>query len=125
MIRIGNTNFTYEVVGAPHINPNLAANPAYEPTVAAAPPSFEDYHQVPQQGYPEYPQQPLNYQGFMPPAQQPYAPQAGQIGIPSYAAELAQPRRRSRLGLWTGLIVILLLVAPGVGGYLYLNRSTP
>jgi len=152
MIRIGNTNFTYEVVGAPQINPNLAANPAYQPTVAAAPPSFEDYNQVPQQGYqqqaqiypqqaypqqsypqpaypqqgyPGYPQQPPNYQGFTPPAQQPYAPQAGQLGIPNYAAEIAQPRRRSRLGLWIGLIVILLLVAAGVGGYVYLNRSTP
>ncbi len=77
------------------------------------------YNQVPQQAYPQpaYPQQ-----GY---PQQPYAAPADQFGFPNYAAAPAQPQRKSRLGLWIGLIVIVLLVAGGVGGYVYLNRSTP
>ncbi len=114
VIRIGNTNYTYEVSGVPQFGQTVADSPAYQPTVAAAPLSFQDYNQVPQQAYPQ--------QGY---PQQPYAPQADQFGFPNYAAAPAQAQRKSRRGLWIGLIVIVLLVAGGVGGYVYLNRSTP
>jgi hypothetical protein len=149
VIRIGSTNFTYEVIGA---GPTVLANrdsyggAGYEPTVSAAPPSYDQApapqayplppQAYPQQGYQQpayaqqsYPQQgyqqPADYQGYAPPPQQPFAPQAGQVGYPNYAAAPAQPQRRSRMGLWIGLIVVVVLLAGGVGGYLYLNRSTP
>jgi pSer/pThr/pTyr-binding forkhead associated (FHA) protein len=140
VIRIGSTNFTYEVIGAPQFSQNVAASPGYEPTVAApfeeynqAPPPQQGYAQqgyqqpaYPQQAYPGYPQQPPAYQGYAPPPQQQYAPQAGQVGFPPYAAVPAQPQKKGRGGLWIGLIVILLLVVGGgIGGYVYLNRSTP
>lgn len=114
VIRIGNTNYTYEVSGVPQFGQTVAANPAYQPTIAVTPPSFQDYNQVPQQSYPQPPY-----------PQQPYASPADQAGLPNYAAAPTQPQRKSRLGLWIGLIVIVLLVAGGVGGYVYLNRSTP
>lgn len=147
MIRIGNTNFSYEVIGAPQIGPTVVANPgytgpAYEPTIAAPSSAYPDFQQAPQQGYPQqaypqpaypqqaypqqaYPQQPPNYEGFASPPQQPYAPVPGQVGLPDYAGTAAQPQKKSRLGLWIALIVIVLLIAGGVGGYVYLNRSTP
>lgn len=124
MVRIGNTNFSYEVIGAPQISPTVVANPsyagpAYEPTIAAPPSAYPDFQQAPQQGYPQ--------QAYPQPAypQQPYAPVPGQVGLPDYAGTAAQPRKKSRLGLWIALIVIVLLIAGGVGGYVYLNRSTP
>lgn len=124
MVRIGNTNFSYEVIGAPQINPTVVANPsyagpAYEPTIAAPSSAYPDFQQAPQQGYPQ--------QAYPQPAypQQPYAPVPGQVGLPDYAGTAAQPRKKSRLGLWIALIVIVLLIAGGVGGYVYLNRSTP
>ena len=114
VIRIGNTAYTYEVSGVPQFGQTVAANPAYQPTIAVTPPSFQDYNQVPQQAYPQ--------QGY---SQQPYGAPADQFGFPNYAAAPAQPQRKSRPGLWIALIVIVLLVAGGVGGYVYLNRSTP
>ena len=124
MIRIGNTNFSYEAIGAPPIGPTAVANPgyanpAYEPTIATPSPAFSDFQQAPPQAYPPqaYPQQAY--------PQQPYAPVPGQVGLPDYAGTAAQPQKKSRLGLWIALIVIVLLVAGGVGGYVYLNRSTP
>lgn len=124
MVRIGNTNFSYEVIGAPQISPTVVANPsyagpAYEPTIAAPSSAYPDFQQAPQQGYPQ--------QAYPQPAypQQPYAPVPGQVGLPDYAGTAAQPRKKSRLGLWIALIVIVLLIAGGVGGYVYLNRSTP
>jgi len=115
VVRIGNTSFSYEAIGVPQDGqtaPGQYGGPAYEPTVIS---------QVAQQ---PYPQQPPDYQGYIPPAQQPYA--EGQVGFPNYAGTAVQPQKRSRLGLWIALVVIALLVgAGGVGGYVYLNRSTP
>jgi len=134
MVRIGNTNFSYEVIGAPQIGPTVVANPgyaspAYEPTIAAPSPAYPDSQQAPQQAYPQqaypqpaYPQQAYPQQAY---PQQPYAPVPGQVGLPDYAGTAAQPQKKSRLGLWIALIVIVLLIAGGVGGYVYLNRSTP
>jgi len=36
-----------------------------------------------------------------------------------------QPQRKSRLVLWIGLAVIILLIATGVGFFLFQNRSSP
>src|SRR5260370_21139104 len=100
MIRIGNTNFSYEVIGAPQIGPTVVANPgyagpAYEPTIAAPSSSaYPDFQHAPQQAYPQqaypqqaYPQQPPNYEGFASPPQQPYAPR--QARLPDYAETAA------------------------------------
>lgn len=132
VIRIGNTSFSYEAIGAPRdgqTTPGQYGGPAYEQTVIG----YNPVPQAPQQPYPQqpqgYPQQaypyPPDYQGYTPPAQQPYAPAPGQVGFPGYPATAVQPQKKSRLGLWIALIVIALLVAGGVGGYVYLNRSTP
>jgi len=130
VLRIGNTSFSYEAIGAPQdgqIAPGQYGGPAYEQTVIG----YNPVPQAPQQPYPQqpqqgYPQQPPDYQGYTPPAQQPYAPAPGQVGFPGYPATAVQPQKKSRLGLWIALIVIVLLVAAGgVGGYVYLNRSTP
>ena len=130
VLRIGNTSLSYEAIGAPQdgqIAPGQYGGPAYEQTVIG----YNPVPQAPQQPYPQqpqqgYPQQPPDYQGYTPPAQQPYAPAPGQVGFPGYPATAMQPQKKSRLGLWIALIVIVLLVAAGgVGGYVYLNRSTP
>ena len=132
VIRVGGTKFTYEISGVLQVGQAVAAPDqyGYQPTVAASLSSFDENN--PPQGYPQqaaypaYPQQPPNYQGYPPPPQQPYAPQAGQIGFPNYAVAPVQPQRKSRLGLWIGLaVVIVILVAAGVGSYVYLSRSTP
>ena len=59
-------------------------------------------------------------------------PQPGGFNQPGYPqpAGFGQPERpqpkRSRVGLWIGLIILLLLiVGGGIGGYIYVNRSTP
>ena len=105
-LRIGNTSFSYEAVGTPSVGqtvPGQYGGPAYEQTVIGLNP----VPPAPPQAYP----------------QQPYAPAPGQVGFPDVAQ---QPQKKSRLGLWIALIVILLLVvAGGVSGYAYLNRSTP
>ena len=129
VLRIGNTSFSYEAIGAPQDGqtaPGQYGGPAYEQTVIG----YNPVPQASQQPYPQqpqgYPQQPPDYQGYTPPAQQPYAPAPGQVGFPGYPATAVQPQKKSRLGLWIALIVIVLLVAAGgVGGYVYLNRSTP
>ena len=101
VVRIGNTSFSYEAIGAPQdgqTEPGQYGGPAYEPTVIS---------QVAQ----AYPQQLPDYQGYIPPAPQPYAP--GQVGFPNYAGTAVQPQKRSRLGLWIALVVIALLVVAG------------
>jgi len=129
VLRIGNTSLSYEAIGAPQDSqtaPGQYGGPAYEQTVIG----YNPVPQASQQPYPQqpqgYPQQSPDYQGYTPPAQQPYAPAPGQVGFPGYPATAVQPQKKSRLGLWIALIVIVLLVAAGgVGGYVYLNRSTP
>jgi len=129
-VRIGDTTFTYEVSGAsqvePTIEPTIYATPGqvntpgYEPTLAAAPTSFADYGaNAPQQAYPP-PQQP-----YAPPQPPPYAPLAyGQPGIPGYAPP-AQPRKKSRRGLWITLAVILAVLVVACGAIVFVGRSTP
>lgn len=112
--------------------PQQPAPPAYsnyqqQPTPSA--PNYQPvdqpgYNQPPQQGYPtpaysQYPQQ-----GY--PQQAPWAGTPGQFGAPPVpTAPVAQPRKR-RTGLIIGVIVLLLLIVGGaVGGFLYVNRSTP
>src|SRR5216684_5037463 len=129
VLRIGNTSLSYEAIGAPQDSqtaPGQYGGPAYEQTVIG----YNPVPQASQQPYPQqpqgYPQQSTDYQGYTPPAKQPYAPSPGQVPFPGYPATAVQPQKKSRLGLWIALIVIVLLVAAGeVGGYVYLNRSTP
>ena len=137
-VRIGDTTFTYEISGASQVAPTIYATPGqgntpgYQPTVAAAPPSFADYgaNAQPQQAYqpppPAYtPYPPPPQQPYAPPQQLPYAPLAyGQPGIPGYAPP-AQPRKKSRRGLWITLAVILAVLVVACGAIVFLGRSTP
>jgi hypothetical protein len=133
-VGIGDTTFTYEVSGASQVAPTIYATPSqgntpgYQPTVAAAPPSFADYgaNAQPQQAYqpppPAYtPYPPPPQQPYTPPQQLPYAPLAyGQPGIPGYA-----PPAQSRRGLWITLAVILAVLVVACGAIVFLGRSTP
>jgi pSer/pThr/pTyr-binding forkhead associated (FHA) protein/uncharacterized membrane protein len=96
-----------------------------------APPAYSGYQQ-PQQSAPSAPNfpqanqpaygQPQPQQSY--PQQAPWAAAPGQFGLPA-APAAAQPKKR-RTGLVIGLIVLLLLiVGGGIGGFLYINRSTP
>ena len=174
VVRIGTTQFTYEVAGSydatMRANAGDFASQPYQPTVATPPPSawpsnyaaesqpgyqqppsaYGDYGQggqhgqYGQQSYPAqqpaapYPPQSPDYQqaqpryntapqNFPPPQgdyQQQWGAAPGQLGVPP--APVAPPRKRSRTGLIIGLVVLLLLlVGGGIGGYLYFTRSTP
>lgn len=130
-------------------------NPGYQPTQAAPSPdygtpgypnyqqpSYPGYEAQQQSPYPNYQQPsapnygmpqgttspnygaPPNYQQPSYPAQPgwsgpPPIPVPGQVGAPP-----AQ-QKKSRTGLIIALIVIVLIIAGGIGGYLYINRSTP
>lgn len=128
VIRIGSTRFTYEMSAAGYAPTMAAGTPNYEQTIAAnisaqpayqPPPVFQQPAAYGNAGAPP-PSYPQHQPGY--PQAQPAYPQPGGFGQPGYP-----PRKRSRVGLWLGLIVVLLLlVGGGIGGYLYLqNRSTP
>ncbi|MGH2498139.1 MAG: FHA domain-containing protein [Ktedonobacteraceae bacterium] len=92
------------------------------------PPSAPNYPQANLPGYPPQqqpyptPSYPQQQQGY--PQQAPWAGAPGQFGAPP-AAPAAPPKKR-RTGLIIGIIVLLLIVVGGgIGGYLYVNRSTP
>lgn len=84
VIRIGDTNFTYEASEPSGIDATVYAappqevNPGYQATVAAPPP--DNYGvPAPRQDYPDYqaappPAYPLPQQNYVPPVQQGYAP---------------------------------------------------
>ncbi len=150
-IRIGDTTFTYEVVGAAPIAPTMyggagqgydptvaaaspyANNPAYLPTEAAASP-YSQYEANPQPAY----QPPLDYQA--PPVQQPYAapppPAYPPYGAPAqpYGAPVPgvpgagiPPTAQSRRTLWiilgaVGIVVILGIILFAV---VIVNASSP
>jgi len=129
-VRIGDTTFTYEVSGASQVAPTIYATPSqgntpgYQPTVAAAPPSLTDYgaNAQPQQAFQP---PPPAYTPYPPPPQPPYAPLAyGQPGIPGYPPP-AQPRKKSRRGLWITLAVILAVLVVACGAIVFVGRSTP
>jgi predicted component of type VI protein secretion system len=150
VIRIGNTNITYEVSGS--YIPTVPSNtPNYEPTVAAAPPpdlftpppqpaspppsAYGNFGTSPQQPpftpQPAYaPPQPA-YAQAQPayPQAQPSYPQAGypQPAYPQPQPGYPQPPKKSRAGLIVVIVVILLLVVGGGGGaFLYIqSRPTP
>jgi hypothetical protein len=87
VIRIGTTQFTYEVTGAGYAPTVAASAPSYEPTVAAAPPSITP---PPQPAYqPPVAAAPPAYQ---PPAQPAYTPPPGYPQPqPAYTPPQAQP----------------------------------
>src|SRR5712692_7600265 len=103
------------------------APPAY-PGYQQPAPFAQNFPQANQPGYapqpqayptPTYPQQPQGY-----PQQAPWAGAPGQFGAPS--EPVAAQHKKRRTGLIVGIIVLLLLVVGGgIGGYIYINRSTP
>jgi len=136
VIRIGATSFSYEASGAGYMPTVAASAPNYEPTVAAAPPPVQMPYSQPsaqtppvygaydasaQPSYtpppPAYPQ-PAYPQPAYP---QPAYPQPGSFQ-PGYPA-----RKKSRAGLWIGLVVLLLILIVGGGAvFAYTQlRSTP
>jgi FHA domain-containing protein len=138
VIRIGETRLTYLIGGegeaTMRANASEYINPGYSPTVAMPPPSAmpgynqpapPDYmnYQQPAPGAPDFQQPaPPAYSGFQQ-SQPPQYPQPPQQPAPG--APVAQPRKR-RGCLVIGLIVLLLLIVGGaIGGFLYVNRSTP
>jgi len=99
-IRIGTTSLIYKVADSNDATMRAATseyiNAGYAPTVAGPP--------VPP---PPYPQQ--------------WNAAPGQLGVP-----VAPAKKTRSTGLVVGLIVLLLVIVGGaVGGYLYVNRSTP
>jgi pSer/pThr/pTyr-binding forkhead associated (FHA) protein len=154
VIRIGETRLTYNAGSEDDATLRASTpdygNPAYSPTVAVPPPVQPDYasyqqpvpppyssYQQPAPAAPNYPpvsqpdygqpQQPYPMpaysqpQGY--PQQAPWAGAPGQFGAPP-APVATQPRTR-RTGLIIGLIVLLVVIAGGIGVFAYANRSTP
>jgi hypothetical protein len=118
-------------------SPTSPSQPGYPEYQPQQPPSGYGQSYPPSQpGYPlpppdyqaqSYPQQQPGY-GTPPPAypQQPQQWNAapGQLGGVPAAPET--PRKKRRTGLIIGFVVLLLLIVGGaVGGFLYVNRSTP
>jgi len=146
VIRIGTTNFTYEVVSG--YAPTVAVSPpSYEPTVAVAPPDVfapssqpgnfgapvpPPYSPPPayeQQSYPQqsgYPQQPPAYQQPGYPQQPPAYPQPGypqqpgafaQPGYPQQPGAFAQPIVQPQRRSNAGLIIgIVVILVVLLGG---------
>jgi len=146
-IRIGSTEFSYQTYGADGnqeseatiANPNAWSNPSYAPT-AGIPPAAPAPNYNPNAGaYPppaNYPPPTPDYPNYGTPPQQPYAPPVqpgqynayGQSGTtsPGLPVQPAAPARKSRLGLWIGLIVLLLIIiGAAAAAFWYVNRSTP
>ena len=149
VIRIGGTEFTYEINSNQQDDATTVANPgswnasSYPPTVAGTPDSnpygySSDGPAYPPPGYPQQDyQQPTSYpqQGYPAPAsnypnygspQQPYIPpvQPGQYGQPGQTDITApgrpvKPASKSRLGLWIALIIVVLIIIAAGGGAYY------
>ncbi|MBZ5686396.1 MAG: FHA domain-containing protein [Acidobacteriia bacterium] len=138
-IRIGETFFTYEAIGAAGIAPTFYVGsdnqnnaPGFQPTVAAPQP-YTDYNA--QQGYaPPAPPPPSAYQppptyqasSYTPPAQPGFVPPPPG-GYPPPVAPVQQ-QAKSRRSLWLILGIsagVLVLLCACVGVFVSLNRSTP
>lgn len=150
VIRIGSLTFTYEANNsgyAPTVFAGAFNNDqtvpgqapiAQQPPAYPQAPAFNNYNAPPQPANtppPAY-QQPPAYQppAYQPPPayQQPGPQQAGGFGQPGYppAGGFNQPGypqpKKSRAGLWIGLIILLVVIIGGIGGFVYIqNRSTP
>ena len=107
----------------PSSSPNYPAQPGYPAYPQPQPSAYSNYNADAAPAYPGYPQAQPGY----PPQQPPLAaaPVPGQYGAPGYQAPAAQAPKKRRGGLIIGIVILLLLVGGGIGGYLYLNRSTP
>ena len=113
----------YSAASQPPVPPQP---PAFTPPPAPQQPTLPraEYPQAGGPGQPGYPQ-PANYP-------QPGYPQPGGFGQPGYppAGTFPQPgyppQKKSRVGLWIGIIIVLLVLIGGIGGFVYFqNRSTP
>ncbi len=105
----------------PSSSPNYPAQPGYPAYPQPQPSAYSNYNADAAPAYPGYPQAQPGY----PPQQPPLAAAPGQYGAPGYQAPAAQAPKKRRTGLVIGIVILLLLVVGGIGGYLYLNRSTP
>ncbi len=111
VLRIGSSNFTYEVRGEGYIATVAAGSaPAYEPTMMATP----------------YTPQAVGYGNVAPPPPSPYPPQAGypvQPGYPqqpgAFAPGAPSPAKKSSRGLIIVIAVVALLVLIGIGAGAY------
>jgi hypothetical protein len=151
-IRIGETTYNYEVIGAAPIAPTVyggqgsgydptiaaaspyANNPPYRPT-EAAPAPYSQYEASPPPAY----QPPPDYQ--VPPVQQPYGapppPAYAPYGAPAQPAygtpvagipgAAAPARRQSRRGLWIalGIVGAIIILAIILFAVVAANLSTP
>jgi len=102
----------------PSSSPNYPAQPGYPAYQQPPPSAYSNYNA---NAAPSYPQAQPGY----PPQQPPWAAAPGQYGAPGFQAPAAQAPKKRRTGLIIGIVILLLLVVGGIGGYLYLNRSTP
>lgn len=135
VIRIGSTSFSYEASGAGYAPTVAASAPNYEPTVAAAPPPVQTpYPQPPPQTPPVYGAYDISAQpSYTPPPPvypQPAYPQSAypQSAYPqpgSFQPGYPTPKK-SRAGLWVGLILLLVVIIGGAAVFAYMQlRSTP
>ena len=142
----GNPGYSPTVAVSPPQQPDFMSYQQPEPAAPSfqqpTPPAYSNYQQptpsspgYPQADQPGYNQAPQAYptpaysqypqQSY--PQQAPWPAAPGQFGAPAApAAPTAEQPRKRRTGLIVGVIVLLLLVVGGaVGGFLYINRSTP
>lgn len=129
VIRIGSLRFTYEAstpagagAGLNDAQTVADARAGAQPTVYQPVSAFNNY---------SAPAQPSAFTPPQAPQPDPNYPQAGSFSQPGYLpggfTQSVPPPKKSRAGLWIGLILVLIvLIAGGVGGFVYLqNRSTP
>ncbi|HET8910343.1 MAG TPA: FHA domain-containing protein [Ktedonobacteraceae bacterium] len=143
VIRIGDTRYTFEVIGASALDATIYAAPGldmprYEPTVMAPPPTpfgANDPQNAPNMGAAGYP-----YAPPPPPIGQPYvAPQQGAVpnnpySQPGYTPGMMMPPpsqmpppkpKRSYRGLFIGLglILVALVIVCSILGYVLTRAS--
>lgn len=104
---------------------NTPPPPAYPSAPAAQPPSYPQPNNFNQQGYPQPQPSGFNQPGY--PQSQPGGfSQPGYPPAPGFNQPGYPPAKKSRVGLWIGLIILLVVIIGGIGGFVYLqNCSTP